>query len=99
MNPALQPFLTVALPIMITLIAAMWTNNSRLNDMSSRLSDFRDSANRDSTNLRDTMNRGFAEVNRRIDQLDVRMERIECKLDNHEDRLIRLEERTSPLHR
>jgi hypothetical protein len=32
MNPALQPFLTVALPI-ITLMLAMWTNSGRLTEM------------------------------------------------------------------
>ena len=33
MNAAFQPFLTVALPIMVTLIASTRVNNSRLTDM------------------------------------------------------------------
>ena len=37
MNPALQPFVTVALPIMVTLVLAMWTNNGRLAELSTRL--------------------------------------------------------------
>lgn len=79
MNPNLQPFITVALPIMVTIVAAMWSNNSRLTDM------------------RESMNRGFADVNRRIDELIKRLDRIEVKLDNHEQRITRIEERTSPL--
>ena len=35
MNAAFQPFLTVALPIMVTLTASTWVNNSRLTDMRS----------------------------------------------------------------
>jgi hypothetical protein len=81
MNPALQPFLTVALPIVITLVLVMWTNNGRLAEISARLTD-----------LRSDMSRRFEEVN-------VRLERIERKLDGHEERIVRLEERTSPIHR
>ncbi len=55
MNPALQPFLTVALPIIVTL-----------------------------------------DVNRRFDEAT---DRIERKFDSHEERIVRLEERTSPIHR
>ena len=81
MNPALQPFLTLALPIVITLVLVMWTNNGRLAEISARLTD-----------LRSDMSRRFEEVN-------VRLERIERKLDGHEERIVRLEERTSPIHR
>ena len=45
------------------------------------------------------LNRRFAEVNRRIDELLQRLERIEKKLDNHNERIVTLEERTSPLRR
>lgn len=86
MNPALQSFLSVALPIIITLVLAMWTNNGRLAEMSARQTDFR----------QDT-NRRFDEMNRRFDDIIVRLDRIERKLDNHEERIVRLEERTSPL--
>jgi hypothetical protein len=60
---ALQPFLTVALPIMATIALATWSQNKRLDDIVSRLS------------------------------------RIESKLDSHDERIIRLEERTNPLTR
>jgi 23S rRNA C2498 (ribose-2'-O)-methylase RlmM len=72
----LQQFVSVALPIMVTMIItiwfATWSQNKRFDD------------------LRFDMNRRFDEVN-------VRLERIEHKLDNHEERIIRVEERTSPL--
>ena len=84
MNPALQPFLTVALPIMVTLVLGMWTNHSRLADL-------RNDMNRRFEDLIGDMNRRFAEVIARLD-------RIEKKLDNHEERIVRLEERTSPIH-
>jgi len=85
MNPALQPFLTVALPIMVTIVASMWSSNSRLTDM-------RTDFNRTIGELR-------ADVNRRFDDVTTRLDRIERKLDNHEERIVRVEERTSILHR
>jgi hypothetical protein len=92
MNPALQPFLTVALPIIITLVLAMWTNNGRLAELSARLTD-----------LRADMNLRFEEMgqttSRRFDEVTARLDRIERKLDGHEERIVRLEERTSPIHR
>jgi predicted nuclease with TOPRIM domain len=40
-NPSLQQFLSVALPIMVTLVATVWTaqwsQNKRLDDLSKRL--------------------------------------------------------------
>jgi hypothetical protein len=89
-NPALQQFVSVALPIMVTLVAtiwiASWSQNKRFDDINRRFDDLRsDIANR------------FAEVNRRIDEAIARLDRIELKLDNHEQRIVRLEERTSPL--
>jgi hypothetical protein len=91
MNPALQPFLTVALPIMVTLVASMWSNNSRLTDM-------RTDFNRAIGELRADVNRRFDDVNRRFDEVTARLDRIERKLDNHEERIVRVEERTSILH-
>lgn len=55
MNPALQPFLTVALPIMIILVLAMWTNNGRSAELGARLTD-----------LRVEMGRRFDETNARL---------------------------------
>jgi len=37
MNSALQPFLTVALPIMVTMLAAVCVNNSRQTNHEERL--------------------------------------------------------------
>ncbi len=38
-------------------------------------------------------------LNRRFDDVTTRLDRIERKLDNHEERIVRVEERTSILHR
>jgi tetrahydromethanopterin S-methyltransferase subunit G len=89
----LQPFLTTALPIMVTILLAVWLNSKgmdgihkgmdrihkRLDDTHKRLDDMR------------------SDFDRRFDAIDKRLERIEAKLDNHETRLVRLEERTSAL--
>jgi hypothetical protein len=95
-NPAIQQFMSVALPIMVTLVAtvwiAQWSQNKRFDD------------------LKEDMNRRFEDINRRFDtlQIDVnrrfddvikRLDRIEEKLDHHEQRIVRLEERTSPVRR
>jgi GTPase len=66
MNILQQPFIQVALPIMVALTLAAWLQNKRFDD-----------------------------VNRRIDEVIRRLDRIETKLDNHNERIARLEERTS----
>jgi hypothetical protein len=87
---ALQPFLTVALPIMFTILIAVWVNshginrgfdgmNAAIHGVHKRLDDMR------------------VDFDKRLDKIDARLERIEAKLDNHETRIVRLEERTSPL--
>ena len=79
------PFIQVALPILIGFVTMGWINNSRLSD------------------LRSDMNRQFDAVNRRMDEkfseVIKRLDRIETKLDDHETRITRVEERTSPLGR
>jgi len=40
-----------------------------------------------------------ANLSKRLDDIIGRLERIETKLDNHQYRIVRLEERTSPIHR
>lgn len=81
----LGQFLTVPLPIMVTLMvtvwSAQWGQNKRLED------------------LRSDLNRRFEEINSRLDKIDKRLDRIEEKLDQHGDRITRLEERTSLVHR
>jgi hypothetical protein len=37
--------------------------------------------------------------NKRLDDIMASLRRIETKLENHAERITRLEERTSPLHR
>jgi hypothetical protein len=83
MSPPLQQFLSVALPIMVTLVAtvwlASWSQNKRFDDINRRFDDLR------------------SDMNRRLDEIVARLDRIELKLDNHEQRIVRLEERTSPI--
>ena len=78
MNPALQQFVSVALPIMVTLVAtiwvAQWSQNKRFDDLRS-------------------------DFGRRFDEVNARLARIEIKLDGHEERIVRLEERSSLLRR
>ena len=63
MNPALQPFLTVALPIVITLVLAMWTNNGRLAELRARLTD-----------IRGDMRRRFDEATSRLDRIERKLD-------------------------
>jgi low affinity Fe/Cu permease len=44
-------------------------------------------------------NKRIDDINRRLDEIIRRLERIEIKLDSHDQRITRLEERTSPLRR
>ena len=66
MNAAFQPFLTVALPIMVTLTASTWVNNSRLTDMRS---DF----NRRRGEVLGRLDR----IERKLDNHDERLVRVE----------------------
>jgi hypothetical protein len=67
MPPPAQQFLSVALPIMVTLVVSIWLAS--------------------------------ISQNKRLDDIVRRLERMESKLDLHEERLVRVEERTSPLRR
>jgi hypothetical protein len=69
-------FVSVALPIMVTLTVTIWLASRSQNK---RFDDLR------------------AEFNRRLDEILARLIRIEMKFGNHEERIVRLEERTSPL--
>ena len=51
MNPATtgilqQPFVQVALPIIVALMLAAWLQNKRLDDMNNRFDEFREDFNR-----------------------------------------------------
>jgi hypothetical protein len=89
-------FIQVALPIMVTLVLAAWlTNNSsgkriddlgkRIDDLGKRIDDSRVEFKSDMRDLRVDMNRRF--------------DRIETILADHGERIVKLEERTSPLTR
>ena len=67
MSTPAQQFLSVALPIMMTLVISIWLAS--------------------------------ISQNKRLDDIVRRLERMEAKLDLHEERLVRVEERTSPLRR
>ena len=43
--------------------------------------------------------KGFDGVNKRLDDIVARLGRIRSKLESHDERIVRLEERTSPLAR
>jgi tetrahydromethanopterin S-methyltransferase subunit G len=47
----------------------------------------------------DAINRRLDDMNKRIDEVIKRLDRIESKLDDHERRIVRVEERTSPVAR
>jgi len=111
-NLPLQQFVSIALPIMVTLVAtiwlASWSQNKRFDEISNRIGeltttfhkridDLRSEMNARSADLRSEMNARFADMNRRFDEVVGRLDRIEKKLDNHEERIVRLEERTSPI--
>jgi predicted signal transduction protein with EAL and GGDEF domain len=101
MGTALQQFVTIPLPIMVTLVVtiwlASWIQNRRIDELSNRWGDQGTDLNKRFDDLRSDMNARFTEVNRRMDVVIVRLDRIEAKLDSHEERIVRLEERTSPL--
>jgi methyl-accepting chemotaxis protein len=96
-------FIQVALPIMVTLVLAAWlTNNSsgkriddlgkRIDDLGKRIGDLRGEFKSDVRDLKGEMNRRFEEMHRRFD-------RIETMVSDHGERIVKLEERTSPLTR
>jgi hypothetical protein len=106
-NPALQQFMSVALPIMVTLVAtiwiAQWSQNKRFDDLNRRFDDLKEDMNRRFDGLQTDVNRRFdslkTDMDRRFDEVIKRLDRIEAKLDDHEERIVRLEERTSPVRR
>jgi len=67
MSPPARQLLSVALPIMVTLVVSIWLAS--------------------------------ISQNKRLDDIVRRLERMESKRDLHEERLVRVEERTSPLRR
>ena len=72
-----QPFVQVALPIVIALMLPSWLQSKRFDDLNRRIDELR------------------SDVNQRFIDVSHRLERIEAKLDLHNERIARLEERTS----
>jgi hypothetical protein len=72
MNPALQQFLSVALPIMVTLVAtiwiAQWSQNKRFDD------------------LRADMNRRLDDVIKRLDRIEKKLDDHEERVVRLEER-------------
>jgi archaellum component FlaC len=87
MNPQLlqQPFFQVTLPLMGTIIVATWAMVSVNNR---RLDD-----------MRDGFNKRLDDMIRRLDRIETRLDNIEGVLRDFAQRITRLEERTSPIHR
>ena len=90
-----NPFVTTALPIMFTVLLAVWMNNKGFDGVHKRLDDM----GRRFDTVHTRIDEMRADFNRRFDKIDERLERIEEKLDDHGSRIARLEERTSPLTR
>ena len=87
-----SPFMQVALPIMVTFAIATWYQSKRVDDLRS-----------DMNRRFDDVNRRFDDVNRdmnhRFDEVVKRLDRIEGLLQNHDQRITRVEERTSPVRK
>jgi len=79
MNPAIlnSQFVQIALPIMITFIAAAWLNGKRIDDL-------KGDGNRRLDDLRADMNLLRADMNRRFDEVILRLTRIETLLTDHD---------------
>ena len=84
------------LPLMVTIFVAVggataagWISNTNL---SKRIDDVNSSLGKRIEDLNSSLGN-------RLDEVIVRLDRIETKLDNHHERIARLEERTSPIHR
>jgi hypothetical protein len=73
------------LPLMVTILVAVGAATTAGWISNSNLS-----KRLDDTNLN---------LSKRLDDIIVRLGRIEAKLDDHQERIARLEERTSPIHR
>ena len=84
------PFVQVALPIMLTFVVATWYQNKRVDDVNRRLDELRTDMNRQIAELRTDMNRQFGEIKEIL-------KAIQAKLENHNERITRLEERSSPI--
>jgi hypothetical protein len=90
-----NPFVTTALPIMFTVLLAVWMNNKGFDGIHKGM----DGLHKRLDDMRSDFSRQFAQIDKRFDRIEDRLERIEAKIDSHETRIVRLEERSSPLTR
>jgi hypothetical protein len=66
-----QPFIQIALPLMVTLTIAAWSNNKRIDELSKRLDDLAGRLGRIEDRLTGIENRLTA-VERKVDALEVK---------------------------
>ena len=75
-----QPFFQVALPLIITIVIAVWVNNKGIDGIHKRLDD-----------IVTSNNKGMDGVHKRLDDIVARLTRIENLLGEHDRRITTLE--------
>lgn len=75
MNPSVQSFVTIALPIMITILLAMWTSNGRTAELSLRITD-----------MRADLGRRLDDVCTRLDRIEHKLDNHEERIVRLEER-------------
>jgi hypothetical protein len=92
MNWWQQPFIQIALPIMITFVLsiwlATWTQNKSFGQLGKRIDDFRAD-----------VNARFLSIENRLARIESRLDSIDAKLSEHGERITRVEERLSLVRR
>jgi biopolymer transport protein ExbB/TolQ len=95
MNSPLQNFISVALPIMVTLIATIWISSwsqkKRFEDWIARFEDLRRDMNRRFDESKIEMERRFTELEQRFTEVDRRFSHMNRRFDKVDDRLERIE--------
>ena len=100
-------FWQYTLPLMVTILVAVggavmagWISDS---NMSKRMDDLSSSVNKrleeSNASMIKRMDDLSSNITKRLDEIIARLGRIEDKVENHGDRILRLEERTSPILR
>jgi hypothetical protein len=82
-----QPFVQIALPIIVSFVLATWYQNSRITDPHESLSKCID-------DLRDDMNARFSDVNARFNEVNAGIGGVEKRLERLEERVEALQERS-----
>jgi uncharacterized protein YlxW (UPF0749 family) len=82
-NSALQVFYGTV-PLVATAVWAIWSNNSRLNELSKRLDDLKNSLNQRIDGLADQVHQQGVKLDglsEKVSSIDTRLARIETRLD------------------